>query len=250
MTPFLDYKGIEVSGRIVFGLVRAFGPFKALASQILLAEQVGHKATDGTIIVDPKAWYPFGGFQRAFARAGRLLGDSVLHQIGVSVAKCAQWAPNTGDLQAMAVQMDRAYHLNHRKHGRVMWDPATDHIQEGIGHYRCTLRPGGTIEIEATNPHPCSFDKGLILGGMRVLNVMGGIFHEETHPCRKRGHSSCIYVVRVPAASSYRVEECSSGGATEAVHPRSGGHERGQHHRGGEREEDGVIGRLANEVHA
>ncbi len=196
MSPFHAFKGIEVSGRVVFGLVQAFGQFKAIASQLLLDEEIGQQGADGLIIADPMSWYAMAPFLRAFTRAGRQMGDSVLHQIGVFVAKNAAWAPNTRDVKAMTEQMDKAYHLNHRKDGQAMWDPTTDRLLEGIGHYRFTPRPDGAMEIEATNPYPCAFDKGLIFGGMRMLQSMGSVLHDEAHSCRKHGHASCIYVVR------------------------------------------------------
>ncbi|WP_224363566.1 hypothetical protein [Hyalangium versicolor] len=196
MRTFDEYKGIEVSGRVVFGLVQAFGQFKGQASQLLLAEGIGTKGADGLVVVDPTAWYPLDGFMRAFDRTGQQMGDSVLHQIGVSTAKTAEWAPNTTDLKGVISQIDQGYHLNHRKFGKVMWDPATGYMQEGIGHYVYRARPDGSMEVQANNPYPCAFDKGLLFGAMRVLDTVGAIIHDDSHPCRKRGNKSCTYIIK------------------------------------------------------
>lgn len=196
MIPFNEFKGIEVSGRNVFGLVQAFGQFKSIASQILLAEGLGKKGSDGLVVVDMQAWYPFDAFLRAFARASQQMGDSVLHQIGVSVMKTVEWLPTIKDVKTMMEAMDASYHMQHRKNGRPMWDPLTGHIKEGIGHYKWKQRPDGGMEVESNNPYPCAFDKGLLFGGMRRLNATGSILHDELSPCRKRGHASCIYLVR------------------------------------------------------
>jgi hypothetical protein len=196
MISFTEFKGIEVSGRNVMGLVQAFGQFKSIASQILLAEGLGKKGSDGLVIVDPEAWYPFDAFLRAFARASQQMGDSVLHQIGVSVMKTVEWLPTVKDVKTMMAAMDASYHLHHRKNGRPMWDATTGHIKEGIGHYRWKARPDGSMEVESDNPYPCAFDKGMLFGGLRRLNAVGAITHDETNRCRKRGHSSCVYVVR------------------------------------------------------
>lgn len=196
MIPFNEFKGIEVSGRSVLGLVQAFGQFKSIASQILLAEGLGQKGPDGLVIVEPESWYPFDAFLRAFARASQHMGDSVLHQIGVSVMKTVEWPPGVKDIKTMLESMDPAYHQNHRKNGRPMWDPVTGRIKEGIGHYRWKLRPDGTMEVQSDNPYPCAFDRGMLFGGLRRLNAVGSIHHDDSQPCRKKGHASCVYVVK------------------------------------------------------
>jgi hypothetical protein len=77
-----------------------------------------------------------------------------------------------------------------------MGDPAKGFIMEGIGHYHGRPRPDGYMEIEADNPYPCAFDKGLIFGAMRMLKIVGAIIHDDSHACRKRGSKSCVYVVK------------------------------------------------------
>jgi hypothetical protein len=188
MLHFNEFKAIEVSGRNVLGLVQAFGQFKSLASQILLAEGLGKKGPDGLVIVEPETWYPFDAFLRAFARASQQMGDSVLHQIGVSVVKTVEWQPTVKDVKSMMEAMDAGYRLHHRRHGRP--------IKEGIGNYRWKAQPDGSLEVESDNPYPCAFDKGMLFGGLRRLKAPGAILHDETHRCRKRGHGSCVYVVR------------------------------------------------------
>jgi len=195
MIPFDEFKGIEVSGRNVLGLVQAFGQFKSIASQILLAEGIGLKGPDGFVVVQTENWYPFDAFLRAFARASQHMGDAVLHQIGVSVMKNVEWPPTVKDMKTMLESMDAGYHLHHRKNGRPMWDPLTKKMKEGIGHYRWKPRPDGSVEVESDNPYPCAFDKGMLFGGLRRLHAVGSIVHDDGQPCRKRGHASCIYIV-------------------------------------------------------
>lgn len=196
MHAFNEFKGIEVSGGVVLGLIQAFGQFKALASQLLLAEGIGEKGPDGLVIVDASTWYPADAQLRALAHAHQQMGDSVLHQIGVAVAKNVQWPSSIKDIRTMTEALDQGYHMNHRKHGRLMWEPERNTLLEGIGHYRCKPRSDGSMEIEATNPYPCAFDKGLLFGAMRRLHAVGSIRHDEAQACRKRGHPSCVYVVR------------------------------------------------------
>jgi hypothetical protein len=193
---FNEYKGIEVSGRVILGLMKAFGQFKGIASKYLLEEGVGQKGPEGLAVVDPASWYPMDGQLRALARFSREMGDSVVHQIGVSMIHEVEWAPVIKDVKTLAEFLDLGYHHNHRKHGKVMADPVTGKITEGIGHYFYKRQAQGGTVIEATNPYPCAFDKGMLFGALRKLQVVGAILHDDTLPCRKRGHESCVYVVK------------------------------------------------------
>jgi hypothetical protein len=196
LRSFNEYKGIEVSGRTLTALLQAFGQFKSLASKYLLEEGIGQKGADGVVVVDPAGWYPMEGQLRALARFNEEMGDSVVHQIGMSVPKHAEWPPDARDMKAFLMVLDLGYHMHHRRNGQVLGDPTTGRILEGIGHYLARSRPDGFMEIEADNPYPCAFDKGLLFGAMRVLNVVGAILHDDNHPCRKRGGKSCVYVVK------------------------------------------------------
>jgi hypothetical protein len=196
MRSFHEYKGIEVSGGTLQATLQAFGPFKTLASKLLLAEGVGRKAADGLITLELQSWYPLDAYLRAFERAAEQLGDAMLHQIGVSVMTNVQWPPAMKDFRSLAQFLDMGYHLHHRRNGLVMADPASGRISEGIGHYVGRMRGNGTAEFEIDVPYPCAFDKGILFGALRRLQIVGAITHDETHPCRKRGDPSCLYVVK------------------------------------------------------
>lgn len=196
MSLLTEYKGFEVSGRTLIGLLQAFGQFKSLASKYLLEEGIGQKGPDDVVIVDPTSWYSMDGQLRALARFNREMGDSVVHQIGVSLVKVVGWPPHLRDVKSVLEFLDLGYHLNHRKNGKVMGDPATGQLTEGIGHYLYKGQTQRGMEIEANNPYPCAFDKGILFGILRGLHVVGAIIHDDTLPCRKRGHGSCLYVVK------------------------------------------------------
>jgi hypothetical protein len=192
---FDEYKSFESSGRSLLGVIQAFGQFKGLASQLLLEEGIGRKGPDGLIVLDPEGWYPMSPYLRALAKANEQMGDSVLHQIGVSVAK-AVWMPSITSVRLLAESLDVGYHMHHRKHGQPMWDPVTKHMREGIGHYRYREHNAHEVEIESEIPYPCAFDRGLLFGALRMLNTAGAILHDESQPCRKRGNASCVYIVK------------------------------------------------------
>lgn len=195
MNAFGEYKSCEVSGRVVMGILNAFGQFKALGSQLLLSDGVGRKGEDGLVVLEPDSWYPMEAHLRALAKANEQMGDSVLHQIGVSVARAA-WMPSITNLQTLAETLDVGYHMNHRRFGRPMWDPVTKHMRDGIGHYKYTEAGAHKVQIEASNPYPCAFDKGLLFGALRMLNVAGAILHDDSLPCRRRGAAACHYIIK------------------------------------------------------
>lgn len=197
MRTFHRYKGIEVSGLAVYGLVQAFGQFKVVASKYLLEEGIGQKGLDGLVVVDPAAWYPMQANLRALVRFSEGMSDSVVHQIGVSVGMTSDTPFPIQDMKTFVKSLDAGYHMHHRKHGHVMRDPSTGQILEGIGHYLCRERPDGTLEVETDAPYPCAFDRGILFSGLRRVHAMGAILHDDSHPCRERGQPSCVYVVKV-----------------------------------------------------
>ena len=157
---------------------------------------MGRKGADGLLSVDLESWYPLDAFLRAFARADQRIGDALVRQIGVEVMTRLAWPPGMKDIPTLARFLDMGYHAHHRRNGLVMGDPATGRIMEGIGHYRGRLRSDGAAEFEIDVPYPCAFDKGILFGALRRMQIVGAIIHDETHPCRKRGSPSCIYVVK------------------------------------------------------
>lgn len=196
MIPFHEFKGIEVSGRAIIALLQAFGQFKPLASKYLREEGVGQEGADGLVHIEATAWYPMEGQLRALARFNQEMGDSVVQQIGAAIPKHVEWPPGIKDARTLATALDLGYHMSYRKDGQVMGDPEVGRIIEGIGHYLSRSRPDGAIEIEVDAPYPCAFDKGLLLGSLRTLGLVGVVRHEDNHPCRKRGGRSCIYVIK------------------------------------------------------
>jgi hypothetical protein len=92
--------------------------------------------------------------------------------------------------------MDVAYHLNHRKNGAPMFDPATGAMLEGIGHIRTQFFDNerrATVVCE--EPYPCEFDRGLITALANRFEPMAKTLHDNSAPCRKKGDSSCTFHV-------------------------------------------------------
>jgi hypothetical protein len=192
--------GIEVSGGTIHGYLVAFGHFRSLGSQLLLAEGIGTKGADGMAIIDPEAWYPAERFLSIFTPVVKQLGDSTLHQIGVGVMKNIQWPPGMNTVEALVRMIDFGYHMHHRRHGRPMADPATQKMQEGIGHYVGRVVTKDSYAIDVDSVYPCMFDKGLLFGAVRRIGAKASILHDDSQPCRSRGAEKCTYLVRDASA--------------------------------------------------
>lgn len=192
--------GIEVSGGTIHGYLEAFGHFRALGSSLLLAEGIGKQGPDGMAIIDPTAWYPAERFLSIFSPVVKQLGESTLHQIGVGVMKNIQWPPGMNTVEALVMMIDFGYHMHHRRHGRLMADPETRQMLEGIGHYVGRVVSKDSFAIDVDSVYPCMFDKGLLFGAVRRLGAKASILHDETQPCRSRGAERCTYLVRSAGA--------------------------------------------------
>lgn len=187
-------EGIEVNGQSVWAVVAGFKTFSVLASTYLLREGIGTPDNDGVALVDSHAWYSQRAYVRAIEKIGAHMGDGVLLEIGKAIPRNAIFPPSVVDIHTAIQAIDVAYHLNHRKQGRPMFEPATGAMTEGIGHYGYE-RVNGRNEIICVceNPYPCAFDMGILTAMAQRFEPTARLVHDETRPCRKRKGGSCTY---------------------------------------------------------
>jgi hypothetical protein len=192
--PFED--GIEVNGQTVYSVIEGFAAFKKVPSDIFLNLGIGQRGDDGLLRMAPDEWVPQALWLRGFAEIGRAVGTGALFAIGLKIPECAIFPPHVTDVRTAIQSIDVAYHLNHRKGGRVMFDPATGTMLEGIGHYGYAPVAGEPrILSKCSNPYPCDFDKGIITAMARRFAPNAWVDHVEPEVCRKKGASSCAYLV-------------------------------------------------------
>ncbi|HSP78370.1 MAG TPA: hypothetical protein VLQ93_07560 [Myxococcaceae bacterium] len=192
--PFEE--GIEVNGQTVLAVVDGLSTFSALASAYLLDEGIGRVDADGLVVVEPQGWYPQRAWLRSFQRISQQLGDSVLQQIGMAIPRNAAFPPQVRDIHGAIRSIDVAYHMNHRKQGRPMFDPETGRMEEGIGHYGCEPVVGQRrIFSVCHTPYPCAFDLGILLSMAWRFEPGARVVHDVSRPCRKREGDTCTYVI-------------------------------------------------------
>jgi hypothetical protein len=192
--PFEE--GIEVQGQAVVSVVDGLSTFAALASTYLLDEGIGRVDRNGLAQVELQGWYPQRAWLRAFQRIGEQLGGGVLQQIGRALPRNAAFPLEVRDIHGAIRSIDVAYHMNHRKQGRLMYDAETGRMEEGIGHYGYEPVAGQRRIISVChNPYPCDFDQGILLAMAQRFEPGARVVHDESRPCRKRRGDSCTYLV-------------------------------------------------------
>jgi hypothetical protein len=186
--------GIEVNGQTVYSIVDGFSDFKFLATRFLRQENLGRNG-----VLKPDAWYSQAAWLRAFESIAREVGQAVLYQIGLVIPRNAKIPASSFPTIDAAIQaIDVGYHMNHRKKGVVMFDPATGTMLEGIGHYGFERPPGNKKEVLSVcnNPYPCAFDRGILTTFACFVHPSADVVHDDAEPCRNKGADSCSYIVR------------------------------------------------------
>jgi hypothetical protein len=190
MTQFVAIDStVEVNGQTILSVVEGMKS-KWIALDIL--KRYG--------IEDPKPdmWYSQQKWLDAFKEIAEKIGDLTLYMIGKKIPDKANWPPSVNDIPKALASIDIAYHMNHRKGGNPLFNPATGAISEGIGHYKYESLGPKKAKVTCDNPYPCSFDKGLIEAAankFKPADAVVQITHDESVSCRKKGKSVCTYTV-------------------------------------------------------
>jgi hypothetical protein len=188
--------GIEASGFCVAAYVEAFRLFPSVVLGKLTKNGIGKAKGKNDIEVDVNAWYSQEGWLAAFEEIANNIGPRACYQIGRNIPKYAVFPPSIKDIHSSIASVDVAYHLNHRKQGKVMFDPATGKKLTGIGNYGYQPVAGQRKIISVCeNPYPCDFDRGILTETGLRFESNTRVAHDDSAPCRKHGADSCTYVV-------------------------------------------------------
>lgn len=190
--------GVEVLGQALHSYVDGFQEASTLATRILLNEGIGQPGPDGKVQIDPQAWYPVEKNLKAMHEIGQVVGEIMQYEVGLKAPANAALPPSVTDVHGALRAIDAAYHMNHRKGGKALFDPATGQKRDGgIGHYDYQPIPGKKEGLMVCDsPYPCPFDHGLITAMGRRIQTGVWVFHADGKPCRKNGGDSCTYVIK------------------------------------------------------
>ncbi len=185
--------GVEVSGASIGSTLDAFQQYPSIVTKYL----VQHGLISGKQSqIDRTAWYALDKWLVVYHAIAKDVGINSLYTIGKKVPENIQLPPQVTDIRSVFGSLNIAYHLNHRKNGELMFDPATGKMLDGIGNVTCEFANGEQkLTLKFENPYPCEFDRGLIHAFATRFEAGARVMHDNNAPCRKKGASNCTYVV-------------------------------------------------------
>jgi len=179
---------VEVNGETVLSIVHGVGVWSDSALRIL--------EENGIRNPQPGRWYSQQSWLNAFAVISRI-GGRTLAAIGRSVPDSAQWPAEVRTIHDALASIDVAAHMNHRREGRILFDPAHGTMDEGIGHYRVGPTTESSAELVCDTPYPCAFDVGIVTAVAQEFAPRGTrVKVEHGSGCREDGAASCHLTVR------------------------------------------------------
>lgn len=146
------------------------------------------------------AWNDLQSLLDAMKEIADSVGEMNLFLIGKEVVDGAAFPPMDG-LESALRSIDVAYHMNHRKNKKEMFDPNTGSMTEGIGHYVVTKfdADGKKAEMECHTPYPSKFEEGLILQIVRKFKPSGSLIPkvelDDTKETRRNGGDKCTFKI-------------------------------------------------------
>ncbi|WP_394826884.1 hypothetical protein [Pendulispora albinea] len=189
--------GLEVNGYdAVANVISAFRLIPEIAFRIFCKHGLGRMDRDGKFVPDPRPWWPMENYLAALFDISEAVGPSKTLAIGKRIPENAALPANMHGIHSLFEAIDVAYHLNHRKNGKLMFDVATGRMTEGIGHYIYEPHPDeNRITIVCENPYPCDVDRGILLGFALRFEPHAFVEHVRPASCRKKGAAKCVYSI-------------------------------------------------------
>jgi hypothetical protein len=190
-------EGFEVAGASIRAVTESFRLFPEIGLRPFTKRGIGTVGPDGRLVIDPATWHSMAAWVGAFHEIANVVGPQKVYEVGKLIPKTVVFPANIRDVLGALDSIDVAYHMNHRKNGEVMFNPATGKMLEGIGHVRCLAagRSGGRVAIEADDPYPCDFNRGIIVAMAARFEPNAIIEHTTDVGCRKQGSLACRYLV-------------------------------------------------------
>ncbi len=142
-------------------------------------------------------WYPLAPWLDALHDIAASVGPNKMYEIGRQVPKNAPFPATISDVRSALGSVDIAYHMNHRRDGQIMFEPATSTMLEGIGHYWAVAGEGKSrVVVECREvPYPCEFDRGLLVVLATRFEPNATVKHTADSKCRRNGGDACKYLV-------------------------------------------------------
>jgi len=190
--PKKTIKGVEVRGEVIIGLISAMKSLYLPPDKYLTKYDIEKP--------QEKQWYPLEAVTRVFADLEKEGLFLLLQRIGTYVADNAVWPKNLKSFEEALSSIDHAYHMNHRRDGKELYDYAHNQPFEGfIGHdYIETDYQNKKAVYVCGSFYSCDFDFGMARAVARKFkpesSAIVNIVHDDSKPCRKKGGDTCTYI--------------------------------------------------------
>ncbi len=190
-----DISDVEVHGQDILSFMDALSLVPTLGERILEAEKIG-TLKHGVYRIIPEEWYPLTDKIKILQRVLSSIGPSILRKVGEKIPENAIFPPDIDDIHKAIGLINVAYHMNHRKAGKIMYDEQTGKITEGIGYYGYARVEGeNKIISECANPNLSEYDQGIITTMARRFEPSAKIELDPTKPTRRTGGDSCTFII-------------------------------------------------------
>lgn len=192
---------IEISGASLMAVFGGFGPLQTIVNRMLRRDGlVDHACTvdDARPVascIDIDGWYLQQAWLDTMREIDHSFGTEILFNIGAEIPSHAVFPISAIDIHSALESIDVAYHLNHRRAGRRMYDPATQTMLDGIGHYGYDKLSPTHILATCVTPYPCEFDLGIVVTMARRFQPRTIVEHVGNE-CRRHGAQACTYSLR------------------------------------------------------
>lgn len=195
LPPRGNVSGVEVRGEVLSGTVDAMGNYRARALAIM--EKLGVTS------VQPGQWYPLEVLLTTFDKIEEAAGARTMRKIGATVASTAVWPEGIDSLEKALSSINVAYHMNHRRDGRELFDATTGKIVEGgIGHdvFYPAKEGERTAVYVCGSFYPDEFDFGMAEVLANKFKPDGAdkvtVEFDASAPMRSKGGATTTYLIR------------------------------------------------------
>lgn len=182
----------EVNGQTILSVVKGMPGYGETALSIL--------KRNGIQDIQDDDWYPQQSWLDAFEEIANKIGANTLRAIGSKIIASAQWPPGIDSVESALASIDVAYHMNHRIEGKILFNPNTGIMSEGIGHYLFEKISENEYKVACENPYPCDFDKGIIKGVVEKFKNPGQkieFLENVKSGCRDNDENCCTYHIKM-----------------------------------------------------
>jgi hypothetical protein len=187
------YPSFEVAGASLSTIAEAFRLFPQAGMKHLVRHGLATAGGDGKAAIDVEGWYPLDAVLEVFDEVLVAVGPSTMFEIGRSIPRHAVFPPDIADAFSALASANVAYHMNHRKNGLPMFDPATGKTEGGIGGFRIASKPGAKpVVVESDNVYPCELRHGLLTALATRFEPLATVAHSPER-CVRRGAPACTY---------------------------------------------------------